>query len=282
MQGHAAANVEGGEKVAPTAGPSAVQPCHTVPCGIVHVMRIAIVGGTGRLGRQLVGVLAARGHEVRALSRSAPEWPVDVRTGAGLDAALAGCDVVVDAANGPASAKAADVLVDGTRRVLAAERAAGVSHHVGVSIVGCDRVPMAYYRVKVAQEQVVAGGDVAWTVVRATQFHDLLRGLFAQAARAHVLPTGGARFQTIDVGDAAEAIADAAEAGPRHGHVEAAGPEVLDLTALARTYRRLTGVRAVAVPVPLPPRLGRALRAGALTSGHPDHRGTRTFAQFLS
>jgi uncharacterized protein YbjT (DUF2867 family) len=245
-------------------------------------MRIAIVGGTGRLGRQLAGVLSARGHEVRALSRSAPEWPVDVRTGAGLEPALAGCEVVVDAANGPPSAKAADVLVEGTRRVLAEGRVAGVGHHLCVSIVGCDRVPMGYYRVKVAQEQAVVDGAVAWTVVRATQFHDLLGGLFAQAARAHVLPTGRARFQPIDVADAAEAIADAAEAGPRHGHVEVAGPEVLDLADLARTYRRLTGVRAVAVPVPLPPRLGRALRAGALTADHPDHRGTRTFAQWLS
>ncbi|MCW3000811.1 MAG: NAD-dependent dehydratase [Conexibacter sp.] len=240
------------------------------------------MGGTGTLGRQLVRVLSGRGHEVRALSRSAPEWPVDVRTGTGLDAALADCDVVVDAANGPASAKAADVLVEGTRHVLAAARAAGVGHHVCVSIVGCERVPMGYYRVKVAQEQAVAEGDVPWTVVRATQFHDLLGGLFAQVGRAHVLPTGAARFQPIDVADAAGAIADAAEAGPRRGHLEVAGPEVLDLTALARTYRRLTGVHAVALPVPLPPRLGRALRAGALIADHPDHHGTRTFAQWLS
>jgi uncharacterized protein YbjT (DUF2867 family) len=112
-------------------------------------MRIAIVGGTGTLGRHVSTELRSRGHEIRVLSRTSPEYRVDLLTGAGLEPALSGCDVVVDASN--ASRKAAAVLVGGTRRLLAAEQAAGVGHHVCVSIVGCDQVPMGYYRVKTEQ-----------------------------------------------------------------------------------------------------------------------------------
>jgi uncharacterized protein YbjT (DUF2867 family) len=244
-------------------------------------MRIAIVGGTGTLGRPLAEVLSAAGHDVRALSRSAPDWPVDLRTGAGLDVALEGCDVIVDAANGT-PAKAAEVLVEGGRRLLAAARAAGVGHHVCASIVGCDRVPIPYYRVKVAQEEAVMAGGVAWTIVRATQFHGLVAGLFAQTRRAGVLPTGGARLQPIDVRDVAAAIADVATAGPRHARVTVGGPEDLDLTTLARTYKAVTGTRALRVHLPLPSRWGRPLRDGALTADRPDRRGTTTFAEWLS
>jgi uncharacterized protein YbjT (DUF2867 family) len=100
-------------------------------------MRVAIVGGTGMLGRQVAQELRARGHQVRTLSRHSP----DLTTGEGLDVALAGCDVVVDASN-DASKRAAETLVEGTRRLLAAEERAGVGHHVGVSIVGCECVPL--------------------------------------------------------------------------------------------------------------------------------------------
>ncbi|MEU2632071.1 NAD(P)H-binding protein, partial [Kitasatospora sp. NPDC007106] len=119
-------------------------------------MRIAIVGGTGTLGSHVTEELRARGHEVRVLSRRSPEHPVDLTTGAGLAAALAGCEVVVDAANSRSAKGAERTLVDGTRHLLAAERAAGVGHHVCVSIVGCDRVPVGYYAVKTAQERAVA------------------------------------------------------------------------------------------------------------------------------
>jgi uncharacterized protein YbjT (DUF2867 family) len=245
-------------------------------------MRIAVTGGTGTLGRPVAEALRARGHDVRVLSRSAPEYPVDLTTGEGLDAALEGVEVVVDAANGPPSKKAAAVLVDGGRRLLEAEARAGVRHHVCVSIVGIEDVPMAYYRVKVAQERVVEEGGVPWTIVRATQFHDLLAQLLGTAARFFVQPAPGAKFQPVEVGEVAQAVADVAEGEPRRGRLSVAGPEVHELRELGRLWRQASGRRGPAVPFPLPGGAGRALRAGALTAAQPDVRGTTTFASWLA
>ena len=132
-------------------------------------MNIAIVGGTGTVGAEAVRELTARGHAVRVLTRHAPEYPVDLTTGAGLERALAGIDVVIDAASG-----GKQVLVAGTERLLRAGAAAGVKHHVGVSIVGIDRVGGPYYKLKLAQEAAIRAGGVPWTIVRATQFHTLI------------------------------------------------------------------------------------------------------------
>src|SRR5215831_3916487 len=129
----------------------------------METMTIAIVGGTGTLGRKVAAELESRGHKVRPLSRHAPEYRVDLATGDGLGPALAGCDVVVDASNSSAR-KPAGTLVDGSRRLLEAEAAADVKHHVCVSIVGCDQVPMSYFRVKADQERVVSQGAVPWSI----------------------------------------------------------------------------------------------------------------------
>jgi uncharacterized protein YbjT (DUF2867 family) len=241
-------------------------------------MRIAIVGGTGTLGRHIVAELARRGHDVRALSRSS-DYPVDLTTGAGLDKALDGCSVVVDASN--AQRKAASVLVEGSGRLLAAEKAAGASHHIGVSIVGCDQVPIGYYKVKTEQERTVEQGPVPWSIVRATQFHELAASALAATARFRVLPALGLTLQTIAAADAALAIADVAEGEPRR-RVQAGGPEIVTLRELARTWREATGRRAALVPLPLPGKAGRALRAGALTVTDPDFKGTQTFQAWLA
>ncbi|BCB79130.1 hypothetical protein Pflav_055400 [Phytohabitans flavus] len=172
-------------------------------------MRIAVTGGTGTLGRHVVDELRSRGHEVRVLSRKSPDHPVDLTTGEGLEAALTGCAVVVDATN--SNKNAAAVLVEGSRRLLAAEAAAGVAHHVCVSIVGCDRVPLSYFRVKAEQEGVVADGPVPWTTVRITQFHELVAATLAPAGRWRLLPVPRARLRTVAVADAARAVADVAE-----------------------------------------------------------------------
>jgi uncharacterized protein YbjT (DUF2867 family) len=245
-------------------------------------MRIAVAGGTGTIGRRVAAALARDGHEVRAFSRSAEEYRVDLTTGAGLDAALDGCEVVVDASNGPPSHKARAVLVDGSRRLLAAEQHAGVRHHVCLSIVGIEAVPMAYYRVKVEQESVVESSGVPWTIVRSTQFHDLLGGMLTAAGRWHVMPSARARFQPVEVGEAAEAVARVAIDLPRLARVTVAGPEVHDLRALGRVWSEVTGRRAVGIPIPLPGRLGRALRDGRLTCPNPDVRGTQTFAAWVA
>jgi uncharacterized protein YbjT (DUF2867 family) len=240
-------------------------------------MRIAIAGGTGMLGRRVAAELRERGHDVRVLSRGAPEYRVDLTTGAGLDAALDGCEAVVDASNNN-SRTAAATLVDGTRRLLAAGQRAGVAHHVCVSIVGCDQVPIGYYRVKTEQEDVVAHGPLPWTIVRATQFHEFVAVLLGAAARYRVVPVPRGVLQPVAAAEAARAVADVAAAGPRRGRVEVAGPGVAAIRELAVTWRRAAGRRAVLIPVPVPGGVGRALRDGALTSARPDIQGSLTFA----
>jgi len=244
-------------------------------------MKTAIIGGTGTLGRLVAAELGRRGHDVRVLSRSAPQYRVDLTTGEGLEPALAGCDVVVDASNN-SSRHAAQILVDGARRLLVAERAAGVGHHVCVSIIGCERVPMDYFQVKAEQEQVVEQGPVPWSMVRATQFHEYGLAMLTAGARWGVLPVPRARLQTVVCAEVAPVVAGVAEGGPRHGRVEVGGPEMAGARDLARTWRSVTGRRVALVPVAVPGKLGRALRAGVLTTAHPDVRGTTTFADWLA
>ena len=245
-------------------------------------MRIAIAGGTGTLGSHVTTELTARGHDVRVLSRRSQRYPIDLTTGRGLAAALDGCDVVIDASNNSSPKRAQQVMVDGSRRLLAAERECGVAHHVGISIVGCELVPFGYYRVKTEQEQVISAGPVPWTLVRATQFHELLDTWLTAAARWHVMPMLNARFQTVAATEVARAVADVTELGPGRGRMQVAGPQIMTAADLVRTWLSGTGNRAVRVPVLVPGKLGRALRAGALTAEHPDVRGTQTFAEWLA
>lgn len=242
-------------------------------------MRIAIVGGTGTLGRHLVEEVRKRGHEARALSRRSQQYPVDLITGAGLEAALEGCDAIIDASN--SSSKAADVLVEGSRRLLAAEKLAGVSHHICVSIVGCDIIPMGYYRIKTEQERIVEHGDVPWSIVRATQFHSFVTNVFEQAGRWGIMPMMRMPIQSIAEEEAAAAVVDIAIGKPRRSKINVAGPEIVDARDLARIWKRAAGRRALKLPIPLPGKLGKALRAGSLTCQQPDSRGTQTFEQSL-
>ena len=245
-------------------------------------MRIAVAGATGSIGKPVASALAARGHEVRALSRNAPDFPVNLTTGAGLDAALEGCDALVDASNaGPAAKAARAVLIDGGRRLLDAAGRAGVSHHVCISIVGIEQVPMPYYEIKVEQEALVRASGLPATIVRATQFHTLIAMWMRMSARAHVLAGGKSRFQPVAPAEVAEWVADVAEGAPRAETVTIGGPEVHDLSTLARAYKEAKDMRAAVVPLPLPPKLGKATKGGALTIAQPDHRGTTTFAEWL-
>ncbi|MFC9895334.1 SDR family oxidoreductase [Nocardia sp. NPDC127579] len=236
-------------------------------------MRVAVIGGTGVLGSAVVREASTRGHEVRVVSRNAPadttfeHRAADLRTGAGLAEALADCEVVVNAAN--AITKSADVLVDGERILLDAEKQAGVAHHVEISIVGCDVVPYAYYRTKVAQEQVVADGPIPWTLLRATQFHHLIERIVATADRVRITPRSSALTQPIDVDAVAVRLVDAVAAGPSGRIPDIGGPEVLTITEAARIYREHTGHAGIPLPVPIPGAMGRALRAGGLRVG-PD------------
>jgi uncharacterized protein YbjT (DUF2867 family) len=251
-------------------------------------VRVAVVGGTGSLGKLVVRELAQRGGEVRALSRGGKgELPpgaahsrVDLTTGEGLAEALDGVETVVNAVN-DASRKAAAVLVDGERRLVAAQREAGVGHHVAISIVGCEQIPLAYYRAKVAQEQIVESGEIPWTLLRATQFHDLVAMLFGAAERLRVAPTGSARIQPIDPGVVARRLADAVHDGPAGRVPEIGGPRVETLTELSGAWRRQGDRRLLPLRVPFVGRAGRALRNGALCAPAAATAGP-TFADWLA
>ena len=267
-------------------------------------MQVAVIGGTGGLGRLLVAELAARGDAVRVVGRRVPpegEEPpsgaahlgtagadgagvvehrqADVRSGEGLASALEGVDVVVDTVNDRGGDEA--VLVEGTRRLLAAAAQVGCRHHVAISVVGCDRVSQRYYRAKLAQEEVVTHGPVAWSLLRSTQFHSFVAGMLAAAARARIVPTGGALVQPIDPSVVARLLADTVHAGPSGRLADVGGPQVLTLTQAAVEWRRHSGRWLLPLRMPLAGRMGRALREGALCA--PDHAlGGPTFAQWLA
>jgi uncharacterized protein YbjT (DUF2867 family) len=253
-------------------------------------MRIAVVGGTGTFGKLAVQELKARGHDVVTLSRNAPSGAdaaehrrVDVTTGDGLPAALEGIELVVDAANVPGGGKRARaVLVDGTRRVFEAAGTAGVSRYVLISIVGIERVPLGYYKLKIEQEGILAGGSgVAVTILRATQFHQLLDMAFGATSRLGFVPSASFPLQPVDPLEVATALADGIGDGPWDGTREFAGPEIRPLGELARAWRRGRGKSRLALPVWLPGKLGSGLRAGGLTSADAP-KGKVTFEEWLS
>ncbi len=252
-------------------------------------MLIGVTGGTGTVGRHVVRELAEAGHGVRVLTRRAPSQmlpgvehhPVDLATGAGLDGALAGTDVVIDAANRAGTGRqAARVIVEGTKRLLAAEQRVGVAHHVAISIVGIERVPYGYYAAKVAQELAVREGAVPWTIVRATQFHELLEMAYSAPARAGLLLVPDIQLQPVDPRHVAQVLAAIAEDEPLNAWEQVAGPRVERFGDLARIWRTTTGRSALAVPLRLPRRLGRPLAAGALVPQEAVTGGP-TFAAWL-
>ncbi|MFJ2868139.1 SDR family oxidoreductase [Kitasatospora sp. NPDC087314] len=239
---------------------------------------VLVTGATGTLGREVVRLLVARGVAVRALSRRARsggdgvEWVVgDLVTGAGIAGAVAGVEVVVDCATTVGRKDVAAV------RTLAAEAGrAGVRHLLYVSIVGIDRVPIPYYRAKLACERVVRESGPGWTVLRATQFHELLLRVFDGSARLPVFPVpGGVRIQPVDVREVAARVVELVGEKPVGYAPEVGGPRVWSYRELAEAYLRAAGRRRVLLPVRVPGTVGRALRAGGnLTPERAVGRGT--------
>jgi uncharacterized protein YbjT (DUF2867 family) len=241
------------------------------------LMRLAVAGGTGLVGRLVVAEAVGRDHDVVVLARSEG---VDLTTGAGLDERLAGVDVVVDTTNHATQKRAAaeGFFGDVTRHLLAAEVAAGVGHHLVLSIVGIDDVDTGYYAGKRLQERLVAEGRVPWTILRATQFHEFAEQAlgFARVGPFSLVPR--MLSQPVAAREVAGRLVDLAEAGPSGRAPELAGPERHDMVDLAR---RVAGGRRV-VPVRLPGRAGRAMRAGALCPSADGPRGRVTFEEWLA
>ena len=253
-------------------------------------MEVLVVGGTGGLGRLVVQDLAARGHRVRVLSRqNAPRTstgpgvvcPGDLVSGEGVAAALDGVDAVVNTVNAVRGSER--VMVDGGRRLLDEAARARVGHVVGIGIVGADIIApwVPYYRVKVAEEAVLREGVVPWSLLRATQFHDFLAGMIAGLARLPVLPAPAIRFQPVDRAEVAAALADAVGAGPNGRLPDVAGPQDLPLIDFAQMWLRAQGRLRRTFSLPIPGRVGRLLRDGALCN--PDRAVARvTFEQWAA
>ncbi|MCK2217885.1 NAD(P)H-binding protein [Actinomadura sp. ATCC 31491] len=251
--------------------------------------RVLVTGGSGRAGRALLERLADEGYEARATSRSARpstdgvRWfAADLATGRGLEEAVAGVDAVVHLATAPYRGRySRRVELDGTAALLAAARAAGVGHLVYVSIVGADRVPWGYFRLKTRAERLVRDGGVPWTVLRATQFHEFVElALRGMARLGAVVADPGITVQTVDVRDVARRLTDLIEDGPRQEIVELGGPEVLTMAEAAGTWLRARGLRRPVLRLRVPGGLGRACRAGGLvTTAEP--AGEITWARYL-
>jgi len=197
-------------------------------------MKIVVIGGTGLIGTKLGQRLRAAGHEVVA---AAPSTGVDTVAGTGVAEALAGADAVVDVSNSPSFAPA-DVLEFFTRstaNLLAAEAAAGVRHHVALSIVGADRVPdSGYLRAKVAQEELIRDGKTPYTIVRATQFFEFLVGIAEAGTVDGVARLTSAPLQPVAADDVADTLAEIVSGAPVDATLDLAGPERRPLVEFAR------------------------------------------------
>ncbi len=275
--------------------------------------RILIAGGTGVLGRALVANLRAAGCRVRVMSRQPPlltapfsrsgsgegaggevEWAqADLATGAGLSAALEDTPIVIHAATLSAAtpkglrpdylfAHPRIVDVDGTHRLIEQACATRVEHFLYVSIVGIDHFPqMGYYRHKVEAEQLVAASGLPWTILRATQFHQLLDGLLTATSALPLMPLAtDFQFQPIDPGEVAERIRSLVADGPIGRAPDMGGPEVLRLDDMARAWLAARGLQRRIIHLPLPDSFGGAFKCGDLTCPQNKY-GRLTWAEWL-
>jgi uncharacterized protein YbjT (DUF2867 family) len=243
-------------------------------------MKIVVIGGSGRVGSNVVRRLEAKGHDAVPAS---PATGVDTITGEGLADVLAGADVVVDVANAPVWDDDAVLkfFTTSTRNLLAAERDAGVGHHVAVSIVGADRLPdSGYLRAKVAQEAEIEAGTIPYTILRSTQFLEFLPQIVEAGAEGDSvrLPTG--RMQLVAATDVAATVAELATGAPA-GRIELGGPEALGVDAWARRLFAMTGDDRAVVGDPHARYFGTELTGDELIAGDGARIGAIDFDTWL-
>jgi uncharacterized protein YbjT (DUF2867 family) len=203
-------------------------------------MKIVIIGGTGLIGSKTVAILRQGGHEVVAAS---PDTGVNTITGEGLKEAVAGAQVVIDLANSPSFEDKAvlEFFETSERNLLPAEAAAGVRHHVALSIVAIDRTDNGYFRAKVAEEKLIVASGIPYTIIRATQFMEFLRGIADSSADGNIVRLPPILFQPIAADDVASIVAEVALAAPRNGIVEIAGPERAPFNEIVGRYLKAVG-----------------------------------------
>ncbi|RZL87495.1 MAG: SDR family oxidoreductase [Variovorax sp.] len=245
-------------------------------------MKIVVIGGTGLVGTKLVEQLAARGHEAVAAS---PNTGVNTLTGEGLAEALKGAQVVVDVANSPSFEDKAvlEFFELSGRNLLAAEAAAGVQHHVALSVVGTERLQESgYFRAKLAQEKLIKAARIPYTIVHATQFMEFLSGIAQGSTEGQTVRLSPALVQPIASDDVAAAMVDAALGTPVNGTIEIAGPERVGLAMLVQRYLKAIGDPRIVVADAKAPYFGVQLDDRSLTPGDNPRLGTITFDTWLA
>ena len=244
-------------------------------------MKIVVIGGTGLIGSKLVQNLRDRGHDVLA---AAPSTGVNSITREGLAQAMDGADIVVDVANAPSWEDQAvlDFFETSSRNLLAAEAAAGVRHHVALSIVGSERLPEnGYFRAKVAQENLIKASGIPYTLLRATQFFEFVGGIAQSATVGEEIYLSPALIQPMASDDVVAALTDVALAAPINGTVEVAGPEAMPLDELVRRFLRATQDTRKVVPDVHARYYGAVLDDQSLTPGKNPRLGAIRFEDWL-
>ncbi|ATC65583.1 NmrA family transcriptional regulator [Nibricoccus aquaticus] len=245
-------------------------------------LKIVVIGGTGLIGRKLIPILRTLGHTAVPAS---PSTGVNAVTGEGLANALAGADVVVDVSNSPSFEKQAamDFFVNSTRNLLAAEAAAGVRHHVALSVVGTDRVPDSdYFLAKLAMENLLSAGPVPHTIVRATQFFEFAPSIIYGATEGDFVRVPPALMQPIAADDVARLLAAISTAAPINGIVKIAGPEPIRMPGFARDYLLASGDPRQVKTDPAARYFGAAVDDRSLTPASPARRGSILFKDWLA
>ena len=245
-------------------------------------MKIVVIGGTGLIGTKVVNRLRQKSHEAVAAS---PNSGVNTITGEGLAEALAGAQIVVDLANSPSFEDRAvlEFFETSGRNLLAAESAAGVGHHVALSVVGADRLPdSGYLRAKVAQENLIKVSKIPYSIVRSTQFFEFVNAIAQSGAAGQTVRLSPALLQPIGSDDVADAMADVTLGTPLNGTIEIAGPERIPLDELARRYLRATKDPRQVVADVHARYFGTELNNQSLTPGDNPRLGSIRFEDWLS
>jgi uncharacterized protein YbjT (DUF2867 family) len=244
-------------------------------------MKIVVIGGSGLIGKKVVMNLLERRHEVVAAS---PSSGVNTVTGEGLAQALDGAQVVVDVANAPAWEDNAvlEFFEKSGRNLLAAEAAAGVGHHVALSVVGTDRLlASGYFRAKLAQEKLIKASPIPYTIVRATQFFEFVGGIAQLATEGQTVRLPPALMQPIASDDVAAVMADVALAEPLNGTFDLAGPEPIRQDDLVRQFLKATGDTRTVITDPKALYVGVAVNDRSLTPGDHPRLGPTRFEDWL-
>ncbi len=244
-------------------------------------MKIVIIGGTGLIGSKLVTRLRKHGYEAVAAS---PDTGVNTLTGAGLAAVLAGAAVVIDVSNSPSFGDTAvlEFFETSTTNLLAAEAAAGVGHHVALSVVGCDRMPdSGYFRAKVAQEKLIRNSPVPYSIVRATQFYEFVKRIADDATDGNTVRVAPVLFQPIAADDVAKAVGGVAVSAPVNGIVEIAGPQQFRFDELIRLSLAARQDPRVVIADPHARYFGTELGERTLVPGSDARLGDIRFEEWL-